>query len=166
MARDEAWFRALHARTSEQISRYALRRATTHSDAEDAVSETYLVAWRRRDAVPEHPDDLLWLYGVARNALANVERGARRLARLRGRLALEPVNTVEPPDDAGADVRAALAQLPEADAELLRLLTWEGLSQREAATLLETTENAIALRASRARRKLADHLTGHIPTRT
>lgn len=158
MGRDETWFRSLHARTADDVTRFALRRAASRADAEDAVADAYLVAWRRREAVPEPPEDALWLYGVTRNALANLARGARRRERLRLRLARE-----RPPEHRDADVgevAAALARLPEQDAELLRLLAWEGLSHREAAVVLETTENAVALRASRARRRLRELMTG------
>jgi RNA polymerase sigma-70 factor (ECF subfamily) len=167
MTRDEAWFRSIHSRTGEAVSRYALRRAPTRADAEDVVAETYLVAWRRRDAVPEPPEDLLWLYGVTRNTLANVARSARRRERLWSRLASEPVQTESALDDVRSlAIRAAVDTLPALDAELLRLLAWEGLSHREIAAVLGSTENAIALRASRARRKLEAALTTQATRRT
>lgn len=168
MARDETWFRSLHARSAENVTRYALRRAASRADAEDAVSETFLVAWRRRADVPEPPEDVLWLYGVARRALANVDRGGRRLERLRARLASEPSLVAEEPfgDDASHAVRAALSDLSELDAEVLRLLVWEGLSHREAAAVLESTENAVALRASRARKRLRELMTDRTAGRT
>ena len=54
---------------------YALRRAPGDL-AQDAVSETFLVAWRRLDDVPA--DALPWLYGVARRVLANQRRSIDR----------------------------------------------------------------------------------------
>ena len=50
------------------VSAYALRR-TTPAEAEDAVAETFLVAWRRLDELPD--DAKPWLLGVARRVLAN-----------------------------------------------------------------------------------------------
>ena len=50
---------------------YALRRALGEP-AQDAVSETFLVAWRQLDDVPA--DALPWLFGVARRVLANQRR--------------------------------------------------------------------------------------------
>ena len=50
------------------VAAYALRR-TSPEAVEDAVAETFLVAWRRLDEVPAEP--LPWLYGVARRTLAN-----------------------------------------------------------------------------------------------
>ena len=59
---------------------YALRRVGDPEDAADVVAETFLVAWRRIDAVPDH--ELPWLFGVARKVIANQRRGERRLASL------------------------------------------------------------------------------------
>lgn len=160
MERGEQWFERLLDGTQEQLLRYALRRASPE-DAEDVVADTYLVAWRRRESVPDPPEHLLWLYGVARRQLANRRRGSARLQRLRLKLAGEPAQPVTTPseDDPRVDaIREALLRMPPDDAELLRLLAWEGLSQREAAAVLDTTENAVALRASRARRRLSDML--------
>lgn len=160
MERDERWLERVLEETQEHLLRYALRRASPE-DAEDVVADTYLVAWRRRDVVPDPPEELLWLYGVARRQLANRRRSLARLHRLRLRIAHEPVVSVAEPDDGdlrAIEVREALGRLPGADAEVLRLLAWEGLSQREAAAVLGATENAVALRASRARRRLASML--------
>lgn len=161
MARDDVWLRSLHARSAEDVTRYALRRARSAADAEDAVAEAFLVAWRRRDVVPEPPEDVLWLYGVTRNALANLARGDRRRLRLGARLATEPAQLpgADPIDPRVGSLREALQHLPEQDAELLRLLTWERLSHQQAAEVLGTSENAIALRASRARRRLEELMT-------
>jgi RNA polymerase sigma factor (sigma-70 family) len=158
MTRDETWFERLFADTAAEITRYVLRRAGP-ADAEDAVGEVFLVAWRRRQDVPDSPEDLLWLYGVARRVLANARRGRRRLDRLRARIAAEPLPpAAEPEDDRIAAVRAALGRLAPDDAEVLRLSTWEELSHREIAAVLGLSENAVALRASRARKKLGEML--------
>ncbi len=167
MARDETWFRSLHARTADDVARFALRRSPTTADADDVVSETFLVAWRRRGTVPEPPEDVLWLYGVARNVLANAGRSARRVERLRARLAAEPAPAAARRASAARrGVAQALRRLPAPDAELLCLLAWEELSHAEAAVVLDSTENAVALRASRARRSLRALLTDPALDRT
>lgn len=159
MTRDDTWFEQLFARTGDEITRYAMRRAG-FADAEDAVAETFLVAWRRRAEVPDPPGDMLWLYGVARRVLANAGRGRRRLERLRARLAREPSSPSgeEQAGDRADAVRAALEQLPAEQAEVLRLAGWEELTHREIAAVLGISENAVALRASRARRALRELL--------
>jgi DNA-directed RNA polymerase specialized sigma24 family protein len=63
------------------VSAYALRRAT-YADAEEAVAETFLVAWHRLDEVPS--DAKPWLLGVARRVLATAPSPcAARTARVR-----------------------------------------------------------------------------------
>ena len=52
----------------EPLRRYLARR-TDAETAADVLGDTLLVAWRRFDDVP--PEALPWLYGVARNCLAN-----------------------------------------------------------------------------------------------
>jgi RNA polymerase sigma-70 factor, ECF subfamily len=88
--------------------------------ADDIVAETFLVAWRRLDVVPEEP--LPWLLGVARNVIATQQRGARRRTALCSRLE----DAAGREEHAGAEelgaVTAALASLPERDREALTLI--------------------------------------------
>ncbi|MGH9917858.1 MAG: RNA polymerase sigma factor, partial [Nitrososphaerales archaeon] len=48
------------------------RRRLPQDLAADALADTFLAAWRRLDDAP--PDPLLWLYGLARRAVANQQR--------------------------------------------------------------------------------------------
>ena len=134
------------------------RRRSVESDADDVVAEVLTVAWRRLDDIPDGME-LPWLYGVARRTLANHHRGAGRRLRLLDRLGREPAPGANAEDD-GDLVRAALQRLRPGDAEILRLTAWEGLTTSELSYLLECSENAVALRLSRARRRLRDQLTG------
>jgi RNA polymerase sigma-70 factor (ECF subfamily) len=133
-----------------------LARRTDAATADDALGDTLLVLWRRYDDLPA--DVLPYAYGVARNCLANAERGARRQGRVAGRIAaLDPPREVVTP---AADDRLgeALAALPQDDADLVRLWAWEQLTPGEIAAVLEITPNAASIRLHRARRKLADEL--------
>ncbi len=49
-----------------RIHAYAERRVGAEA-ADEVTAETFLVAWRRLDAIPSEP--LPWLYGVARNVV-------------------------------------------------------------------------------------------------
>lgn len=75
-ARFEAIFEAHHRRALA----YALRRSRTEADAEDAVADTFAIAWRRIHDVPD--DALPWLLGVAQRVGANRHRSSGRFARL------------------------------------------------------------------------------------
>jgi RNA polymerase sigma-70 factor (ECF subfamily) len=156
-----ARFRAVYDANYHRVLGYALRRAATREDAEDAVAETFLAAWRRLEEVPRGGDARPWLYGVARNALANQRRGQRRRGRLWGRLQAEPALAARPRGDADdqlASVGTAFARLKDDDRELLALVAWEELDPGEVATVLRCSRNAARIRLHRARRRLAREL--------
>ncbi|MEM9653133.1 MAG: sigma-70 family RNA polymerase sigma factor [Actinomycetota bacterium] len=153
---------AIYERYASHVAAYALRR-TGSTDAADVVAETFLVAWRRRDAVPEEPSTLPWLYGVARRVLANQRRTTHRRRRLSNRLASEfAARAVAPPglDDVEEfrEVAAALRNLSDEDAELLRLTAWEALSPSEIAAVFEIAPGTARQRVSRARQRLRKQL--------
>ena len=157
----EPGFRTLYERHYRSVLAYVLRRCRDDSDAHDALSETFLVAWRRFDRLPEGDHaSLLWLYGVARRVLANQRRGTRRRQELSSRLQALPRPIVEFEADTAARaeaeaVLAAMASLRTRDREILLLSAWEGLSHAEIATVLGCSENASAIRLHRARQRLS-----------
>jgi RNA polymerase sigma factor (sigma-70 family) len=142
------------------VRAYALRRAPADI-VQDVVAETFLVAWRRLDDVPD--DALPWLYGVARRVLANQLRSMRRGAALEDRLAgAAAVEAARDPGETVGDaeiVRAALARLSDRDREALTLIGWHGLSGARAARAAGCTRAAFAVRLHRARARLAAELS-------
>jgi len=147
-------FEDLYEAYSADVRAYCLRRADPVL-ADDAVSQTFEIAWRRRSELPRKPK--AWLLGVARRVLANAWRADRRQRRLVDRLSDEPT----PSADGSAlpsPVLEALARLSETDREALLLAAWEGLGSREASTVLGCSPAAFRLRLHRARRRLADEL--------
>jgi RNA polymerase sigma-70 factor (ECF subfamily) len=106
---------------------YALRRLRDRAGAEDVAAETFLVAWRRLEDMPDDP--LPWLLGIARRLIQNELRSLPRGDRLAAHVA-------QPPDAGGpemepspgpADVLRALARLAQHDRAVLMLTTWGGL---------------------------------------
>jgi RNA polymerase sigma-70 factor (ECF subfamily) len=154
---EDARFEVLARQLVDPLRRFLARR-TDPQTADDVLADTLLVCWRRLDDVPEDP--LPWAYGVARNCLANALRSGRRQERVAAKLAaLDPPGEVAPaPDDGAGDLAAALAALPETDAELLRLWAWEQLTPAEIAEVLEITPNAVSVRLHRAKEKLREQL--------
>lgn len=161
-------FEAMYEAHAGAVKAYALRRGAA-TDAEDVVAEVFLLAWRRLSDVPE--DARGWLLGAARKIQSNARRGAARRQALREALEHErpPDHTV--PRSADERLVSALLGLEEDDREALLLIAWEGLSYREAATVLGLRESAFGVRLHRARRRLANALrddgpsSSEIPTR-
>lgn len=150
MTQRRARFEALVDEVLEPIRRFLARR-TDPATADDVLGEVLLVLWRRLDAVPT--EALPWTYAVARNCLANAERGVRRQHRVAARIAvLDPPAATSPEDPAQDDrVHRALALVPQAQAELLRLWAWEQLAPSEIASVLDVSANAVSIRLHRAR---------------
>jgi RNA polymerase sigma factor (sigma-70 family) len=155
-------FRRLFADTERELLAYVLRRVDRGEDAADVVAETFLVAWRRMDRVPDGDEARLWLYGVARRQLANQRRGELRRSRLadrlRGELSAALVSARSPEDHRVAAIRAALARLEEEDREILRLTTWEGLTPSEIAAVMGVPGVTVRSRLHRARKRLRSEL--------
>lgn len=150
-------FEELVAATYEPLQRYLLRRADP-ATADDVLGDVLLVLWRRLDDVPADAG-LPWAYGVARGCLANSRRVTVRQERVILRLARErPDGAAEPDPWPEPGLDEALAALPEADRELLRLWAWEELPPREIALALGISANAASIRLHRAKQKLKDAL--------
>ncbi len=142
------------------VVRYARRRVLP-CDVEEVVAETFVVAWRRIEDVPQYP--LPWLLGVARGVSSNVRRAARRRDALHDRLsanapAMPSMSGPEVADDGLRSTLAALRRLREDDRELLTLLAWDGLSREQVAAAIGCTRGALAVRLYRARRRLTIEL--------
>jgi RNA polymerase sigma-70 factor (ECF subfamily) len=159
---DEVAFRAVFDEAFDDIWRFARRRCSSTEDADDVTAETFAVAWRRRDDLPIDGSARLWLFGAARNVLANHHRGAGRRGRLHDRLAAQPAIEVRDPAESHTDdarrTWSALASLPDDDRELLLLRGWDELGVHEIAHLLGCTPNAASLRLRRARTRLQEAL--------
>src|SRR4051812_4165284 len=93
------------------VHAFAARR-TSPAAAEDVVAETFLVAWRRLDSVPEPAKP--WLLAVARRVLANQRRSDGRRSALTARIGSSEREAGAAAEREGSDqpaVLAALAQL-------------------------------------------------------
>lgn len=125
--------------------------------ADDLVSDTFVVAWRRFGDIPDPP--LPWLLGVARNMVRQHLRTQVRQGSLESDLRswAETGASIYPDETAAArvDMVRALARLPRADREVLILTAWHELTPHETAVVIGVTPAAIRVRLHRARRRLA-----------
>ncbi|HWH19690.1 MAG TPA: sigma-70 family RNA polymerase sigma factor [Solirubrobacterales bacterium] len=161
-ARFESCFREHHAR----LLAFTMRRISGREAAEEVVADTFAVAWRRRDLIPDRP--LPWLYAIATNVLADQYRSTRRRRDLDLRLAHEASADPAASDPAESlalreAFSAAFSQLEEREREVLRLVAWDGLDVREAAQVLGCSQGAFRVRLHRARRKLTRRLDAARP---
>ena len=158
VAGDQAAFRALFARLAPQLHRIAVYQLARSEDANDLVQQTFLHLHRaRRDyqaGAPVKP----WLVTILLNLKRDLlRRGARRPE--------HPLREAEPGDHRvelangerrarGGDVRAAIAKLPEAQAEVIVLHWFGGLSFPEVARVVGASLSAVKVRAHRGYARL------------
>jgi RNA polymerase sigma-70 factor (ECF subfamily) len=130
-----------------------VRRRAPGDVVDDVVAETFLVAWRRLEDIPE--EALPWLLGVARRVLSTHRRAAGRRDRVGVRLiASHPSARIEAVDPAEDRVAAALARLSEKDREALILVAWDGLTPQQAAAALGEPAGRFRVRLHRARQRM------------
>lgn len=160
MSDEEARFAELYRRYGKHLHAYCVRR-TPGSQAADAVAETFLVAWKKIEQVPQGDAALPWLYAVAYRVLSHQWRHKARSRRLIARLGgLADVEAPPPPDvllvrkEEHRMVLKASSRLKSIDQEVLRLTLWEELSHADVAVVLGIDASAVKQRAYRARRNL------------
>jgi RNA polymerase sigma-70 factor (ECF subfamily) len=163
---DRAAFDLLVHRHTPRMYRVALRIVGEPADAEDAVQDAWIAAWR---ALPRYRGDAApatWLYRVVTNAALGTLRKRKPTATLDGVTAGErlidpapgPESAAVSADDA-ARVHRALSTLEPSQRVALVLREFEGLSYEEVATVLEITVAAVRSRLQRGRAALLTALT-------
>jgi len=164
--------KTLMAERQSYFHRIAFRRLNNFADAEDAVQNAFLNAWKHVDNFKGQARMSTWLTVIVMNSARMVARkrpGAPHLS-LEGHdqneenLRLSDILPDSRPDPEEQVCRRELetrlnrlsVHLAPNLREILRLRGTEGLSIRETADALGLTESAVKTRAARARAKLRD----------
>jgi RNA polymerase sigma-70 factor (TIGR02960 family) len=193
-AGDEHAFQELIAPYRRELQLHCYRILGSLQDAEDAVQETLLAAWRGLDGFEERASLRAWLYRIATNRCLNALRG-------RGRRPQEVSSMVEPPEPTriaepmwldpypdvlldgvadkapGPEARyesresvglafvAALQHLPPRQRAAVVLRDVLGFDRSEVAGMLDSTEASVKGALQRARATLDARLPAGGPAR-
>jgi RNA polymerase sigma-70 factor (ECF subfamily) len=148
---------SLFAEHGDAVHAYAQSRAGA-ALAADIVSDTFVVAWRRRDDLPDAP--LPWLLATARRVAATHLRSRRRqeslLRRMQAFAEAEP--ELAPETGLDSDLLQALDDLGERDREALLLVAWFDLTNAEAASVQGCRPGTFAVRLHRSRQRMRERL--------
>jgi RNA polymerase sigma-70 factor (ECF subfamily) len=178
-AGDQSAFAAVAERHRRELHVHCYRMLGSFEDAEDAVQETFLRAWRKRASFQGRSTFRAWLYRIATNAcLDDLQRRPRRPRRADAS-AFE-VTWLEPypdrlldaaaPSDAEPDAAiveketielaflVAIQHLPPRARAALLLRDVLGWSAKETAALLEVSVASVNSALQRARAGMAKHL--------
>ena len=144
----------------------AVRLAYTFAggDAEDAVQEAFVKAYRSLSRFRSGRAFRPWLFTIVANEARNRRRSQGRRERLVVRAAADDVDPSTPEDAAvAADRRrrlaAAIDALPERDREVIACRWFAGLSEAETAEVLSCRPGTVKSRSSRA----LDRLRAELP---
>ncbi|MBO2455721.1 RNA polymerase sigma factor [Actinomadura barringtoniae] len=165
-------FARLVDRHAPRIHRYIAQRLGPDT-ADDLMAETFLVAFRRRNAYDVTRSQALpWLYGIATNLMARHRAAEVKKYRLLERIG--PGSSDEEMTEAIVDrvdaqglsgpLAGALAALPARQRNVLLLVAWADLSYEEVAEALDIPIGTVRSRLSRARTRLRDALGGSDPS--
>jgi RNA polymerase sigma factor (sigma-70 family) len=172
-AGDHSAFGDLFVRHVNRINNYCFRRTGSWTLAEDATSQTFMEAWRKRSSIAVTDSLLPWLFVAANNVCRNSERASRRAANLLARTPLTQ-HVGDHADEVAARVDSerqmqrvlsAVRTLKRADQDVVAMCDWEGLSYDEAAAALGVPIGTVRSRLSRARARLKVLLTAELGPR-
>jgi RNA polymerase sigma factor (sigma-70 family) len=164
--RDRESFARLFDHFAPRVRSYMLRLGTTPATADDLVQDVMLTVWRMSAQYdPRKAMVSTWIFTIARNRRIDILRRERRPDIDANDPALVPDE--EPAPDRVLQqkqnekiVRAALAELPEKHAQLLKLTYFQEMSQSEIAHELSlplgTVKSRIGVAAAALRAKLME----------
>jgi RNA polymerase sigma-70 factor, ECF subfamily len=164
---DAAAFRELYDRYASRVHGYHLARTGNPDAAFDLTAETFAQAWlvRRRFRDEAGGSAGPWLFGIARNLVAQSVRRGRVESKACERLGIrdrldEPAAAVEPDESWLEGLDEALDELPESQRNAVELRVVDGLEYEEVAAALGTTPGAARVRVARGLGQLRHRLLG------
>ena len=157
---DAAAFRALSDAHLGKIMNYAYRLLHNRTDAEDGAQETFLRLWKDAGRYEPRARVTTWLHRIAHNLCIDRLRGRREQpsdALDEERSSVEPGGLLDRKRVA-LEVERALATLPERQRAAITLVHYQGLTNVEAAAVLDVNVDALESLLARGRRSLREKL--------
>lgn len=154
-------FTKIYQENYSDILRFLQARSNNLSVAEDLAGEVFYKAWRGRSGFQEDSSSRAWLFRIARNTLIDHWRKKKDVP-MEGveykQIKSEggtPEQLIEQRDEIW-ELMKALDQLPGKLQAVAVLRFIEGLSAKQAATVLDTTEGNVRTMQFRALSKLKE----------
>ncbi|MCA1705738.1 MAG: sigma-70 family RNA polymerase sigma factor [Actinobacteria bacterium] len=161
---DTRAFEILVRRHQRPLYRLAVRLLDNRSDAEDAVQEAFVAAWRRLGGFRAEAAFSSWMYRIVTNRCFKLLRGRRPVMTLEdlgdqpGPDGTSPERTAEKHDRAAA-LQRALQDLSIDQRACWVLRELHGLSYEDIAAIVGASPDAVRGRLHRARCTLAEVMT-------
>lgn len=163
---DQRSYRLLLEESARMLSEYFRTRIYRQDLIEDLIQDTLLSIHRARSTYNPSLPYTNWMYSIAYRRYIDYVRKQSRIDRmeLSGETILPLIANQEKEDpedtiDREAVLRA-IKDLPERQKEIVRMLKIDGLSVKEAASILDMSETALKVAAHRAYKKIRAKLSG------
>ena len=155
-----------YAEYAQVVRAYAVR-LVGQADADDVVQRTFLDVWRNASRLDSAERFTGWLFTIARRRAIDQLRSRRHevvdVDQARQLVGEDGRETADRFADA-ADVRAAVAQLPEHERTVIELAYFAERTQAEIAANLDVPLGTVKARAARGTRRLAALMAAQYPT--
>lgn len=166
---DEASLAELVRMYQDRIYRLADRVLGDPAQAEEAAAEVFTKIWFKAESWNRQAAAGTWIYRVAMHAILDYrrrrERWWSRALRLvpgrEGSSRHDPASGLAEAEERQAQtqqLRAAVAELTDADRGLIHLYYYEERSLAEIAEIMEVSRDALKMRLARARQRLREKL--------
>ena len=163
---DEGALRVLFDRHAPWLCVRLARRCADPGAVEEAVQDTFMAVWRKPSAYRGSGDVAAWLWGIAlRRLIDRLRRPGRLAARLRSAALVTGPSHPEPSAEdrvllgiEHGDLSGALNRLSPELRAVLQATVLDGLTAREAASLLGIPIGTVKTRLMRAKSQLRREL--------
>src|SRR6516164_2946305 len=156
-----------------RLWRFALRLAGDRHDAEDLVQRACVRALERQHQLQPGTSTLSWLFSIVHSVWLNEVRARQIRSHGSVQWSEELADTVADPVTCNPEtytlhqqIISAVEKLPDAQRSVMLLVAVEGLSYREAATVLDVPIGTVMSRLARARQTIGELFVARLPEET
>jgi RNA polymerase sigma-70 factor (ECF subfamily) len=133
-----------------------------HQDADDALQNTFLKAWKHIDSFKGDSALYTWLYRIAQNeGLTLIRKSSRMMTtEMDGHDVVQAHGPAPGGDEIAEKLRMAIDRLPEKQREVFNLKYYSDMKYQEIAELTGTSVGALKASYFHAVKKIEEFLTG------
>jgi RNA polymerase sigma-70 factor (ECF subfamily) len=158
VAGDESAYQLLLEKHLPSLSNYVMRMMANTAEADDIIQETFIRLWTRGSKFnPETARLTTWLHNIAHNLCIDHFRKYNRLV---GDSFDEPIAEAPGPEEdltrqgLAKNIQQAMMSLPERQRSAIIMCHYQGLSNKDAAVILNISVDALESLMARGRKKL------------
>lgn len=160
---DKDAFNELYSRYGRLVFNFAYKLTGTIVEAEEVTQEVFEKIWRKRNTYIIDKKITTWMLQICKNAAIDLLRRRKRTAPIdEYQLDFIVDETINLDDEVEINtirekLMEAISNLPEEQKEIIKLIYFEGLTQREIAASLEIPLGTVKSRLKLAMSKLKNH---------